>query len=168
MGTIDQRHIEMLLSRGASAQTTKEKGDMLEDLICYLFERIPGIAVSKRNKRNVFDTEEIDVAFFNDRVPGGLPFLPWIILVECKNWSSPVGSDHVSWFYTKICSRGAEFGILFATNGITGNPALLTDAHSIIATALRERRHLIVITIEVGRLNRLICLDYFLDLSLGF
>ena len=45
-------------------------------------------------------------------------------------------------------NRGVEFGILIAANGITGNPALLTDAHSIIATALKERRRLIVITME--------------------
>ena len=148
MGTIDQTYIEMLLSRGAAAQTTKEKGDVLEELICYLFERIPGITITRRNKRNAFNTEEIDIAFFNEQARGGLPFLPWIILVECKNWSSPVGSEHVSWFDTKMRNRGVGFGILFAANGITGNPILLTDAHSIIATALRERRQLIVITLE--------------------
>src|SRR5262245_17113703 len=148
MDAVDQTYITMLLSRGAAAQTTKEKGDILEEIICYVFQRIPGITVTRRNERNAFDTEEIDIAFFNEQEPGGLPFLPWIILVECKNWSNPVGSEHVSWFDTKMRNRGVEFGILIAANGITGNPAFLTDAHSIIATALKERRRLIVITIE--------------------
>jgi hypothetical protein len=148
MNVINQAHIAMLLRRGAAARTTKEKGDALEELICYLFQTIPGITVTRRNERNAFDTEEIDVAFFNEQTPCGLPFLPWIILVECKNWLSPVGSEHVSWFDTKMRNRGVEFGILFAANGITGNPALLTDAHSTIANALRERRRLIVITVD--------------------
>lgn len=72
--------------------------------------------------------------------------MPWIILVECKNWEAPVGSEHVSWFDTKIRNRGLEFGILVAANGITGDPSRLTDAHSIIARALQEGRRMLVIT----------------------
>src|SRR5262245_12840069 len=148
MGAIDQAHIGRLLCKGREAKTTKEKGDALETLICDLFQTIPGITVTRRNERNAFDTEEIDVAFFNEQTAGGLPFLPWIILVECKNWSHPVGSEHVSWFDTKMRNRGVEFGILIAASGITGNPVLLTDAHSTIASALKERRRLIVITAD--------------------
>jgi hypothetical protein len=153
MGAIDQVQIERFLREGREAQTTKQKGDALETLICDLFQTIPGITVTRRNERNAFDTEEIDVAFFNEQASGGLPFLPWIILVECKNWTHPVGSEHVSWFDTKMWNRGVEFGILVAASGITGNPALLTDAHSTIANALKERRRLIVITAdEITRL----------------
>jgi hypothetical protein len=148
MSAIDQLQIEMLLREGKEAQTTKQKGDALETLICYLFQTIPGITVTRRNERNAFDTEEIDVAFFNEQASDGLPFLPWIILVECKNWTHPVGSEHVSWFDTKMRNRGVEFGILVAASGITGNPAMLTDAHSTIANALKERRRLIVITAD--------------------
>jgi hypothetical protein len=46
--------------------------------------------------RDTFDIEEIDVAFFSEQAPGGLLFLPWLILVKCKNWLKPVGSEHVS------------------------------------------------------------------------
>jgi hypothetical protein len=81
MDAIDQVHIEMLLRKGREARTTKEKGNALEALICYLFQTIPGITVTRRNERNAFDTEEIDVAFFNEQASSGLPFLPWIILV---------------------------------------------------------------------------------------
>lgn len=146
MTAIDQTRVAALFHSGATASTTKAKGDALEELICYVFGTVPGISVTRRNQRNAFDTEEIDVAFFNEQIPTGLPFLPWIILVECKNWQSPVGSEHVSWFDTKIRNRGVEFGILIAANGITGDPALLTDAHLTIARALQERRRMIVIT----------------------
>jgi Restriction endonuclease len=151
-GRLDQVHIGMLLRKGSEAQTTKEKGDALEALICYLFQTIPGITVTRRNERNTFDTKEIDVAFFNEQTSGGLPFPPWIILVECKNWLHPVGSEHVSWFDTKMRNRGVAFGILVAANGITGNPALLTDAHSTIANALKERRLIVITVDEIKRL----------------
>lgn len=146
MATIDHLHVADLFHRGATATTTKEKGDALEQLICYVFSTVPGILIKKTNRRNAFDTEEIDIAFFNEREPGGLPFVPWIILVECKNWQSPVGSESISWFDRKISDRGMEFGILVAANGITGDASKLTDAHFIIAGALSKGRRIIVIT----------------------
>lgn len=144
--TIDQARVAALFHQGDTAATTKAKGDALEELICYVFGIIPGISVMRRNQFNAFGTEEIDVAFFNDQGAGDLPFLPWFILVECKNWQSPVGSEHVNWFDTKLRNRGLEFGILVAANGITGDPAVLADAHLTLARALQERRKLIVMT----------------------
>jgi hypothetical protein len=93
---------------------------------------------------NAFDSEEIDVAFWNDLDLRGFPFLPRILLVECKNWSRPVGSEEVSWFDRKLESRGLEFGILVATNGITGEAKSIKAAHQIVAEALRKQRKLIV------------------------
>lgn len=146
MAIIDHLHVADLFHRGATATTTKEKGDALEKAICYVFSRVPGMLIKKTNRRNAFDTEEIDIAFFNDREPTGLPFVPWIVLVECKNWQLPVGSESISWFDRKISDRGLEFGILVAANGITGEPGKLTDAHFIIAGALSKGRRIIVIT----------------------
>lgn len=148
MTMIDQNAIAALLLQGENATTTKGKGDALEEIICLLFQAVPGITVTRRNKKNVFGTEEIDVAFWNDQHPDGFIFLPHIILVECKNWSSAVGSEHVSWFNTKLANRGVEFGILVAAKGITGDAQSITESHSIVATALRDKRKLIVLTIE--------------------
>ena len=148
MPAIDQIIIAGFIQQGEQATTTKEKGDALEKLICYVFETIPGIKVVSRNERNVFDTEEIDVALFNDKDPDGAPFLPWIILIECKNWSSTVGSEQVAWFDTKLRNRGVELGILVAANGISGEKAGRTDSHSTIANALRDGRRMIVFTIQ--------------------
>lgn len=148
MAAIDQQTLQDFIGAGANAATTTGKGRALEDLVCYLFGLVPGVAITQRNEMNVFDTEEIDVALWNDKVPGGLFFLPDIILVECKNWSSPVGSGEVNWFDTKLRNRGLEFGILIATHGITGNGNDLTAAHKIVADALKEKRRLVVITIE--------------------
>jgi len=148
MPPISQRIVQSHLSIGQSDGTTSEKGKALEDLICYVFDRVPGISVTRRNQKNVFATEEIDVALWNDQHPNGLFFLPHLILIECKNWSSPVGDEHVAWFDTKLRNRGLSFGILIATNGITGDPAALTASHATIARALAEQRQILIFTAE--------------------
>ena len=146
MARISQQRVKQYLSIGDNAHTTVEKGRALEDLICYIFEKIPGITVTKRNTLNQFESEEIDIAFWNKPHQNGLYFLQNIILVECKNWSRPLGSVEVSWFDTKLRRRAQPFGILVAANGITGDPANKTAAHNIISAALAEGRQFVVLT----------------------
>lgn len=146
MARISQRRVQQFLQLGENGQTTTERGRALEDLICYIFEKIPGISVPIRNQRNIFNTEEIDVALWNEKHPRGFIFLPYIILIECKNWSAPVSSAEVSWFDRKLRDRGLPFGVLIAANGITGDAQHRTEAHSIVAGALPENRRIVVIT----------------------
>ena len=138
MARISQQRIQQFLSIGDNAQTTAKKGRALEDLICYIFEKIPGITVTKRNTLNQFHSEEIDIAFWNKPNENGLYFLQNIILVECKNWSKPLGSAEVGWFDAKLRRRAQPFGILVAANGITGNALDKTAAHDVISAALAE------------------------------
>jgi hypothetical protein len=120
----------------------------LEDLTCYLFEKIPGVTVSQRNEKNAFASEEIDVAFWNEQHPNGLRQFDPILLVECKNWSQPVGSLEVSWFLTKLENRGLDFGILVAARGITGSAEDRKEAHDVVSKALAKRIRLVVIPRE--------------------
>ena len=145
MPAILRATVETYIEAGTNGATKADQGRALEDLICYVFPQVPGISITRRNEMNAFQTEEIDVALWNDGHAEGLFFLPNIILVECKNWSSRVSSVEVSWFDSKLRSRGLSFGILVAANGITGDAAELTAAHSIVAAALRESRRLVVI-----------------------
>jgi|SRR5580700_1016072 hypothetical protein len=144
MPAIDQARVQTFIDAGRNAATTVERGRALEDLICYIFGLVPGIAITHRNEMNVFDTEEIDVALFNEDIRS----LPTVILVEAKNWSNRVGSTEVAWFLTKLQNRGLDFGILVTTQGITGDAADLTRAHSQVAIALAQRRRLVVITTD--------------------
>jgi hypothetical protein len=146
MPAIDLQRLEGFVHAGQNAATTAEQGRALEDLICYLFGLVPGVAITHRNALNAFDSEEIDVALWNEG--GDLAFraLPNLILVECKNWSKAISSNEVNWFDTKLRNRGLEFGILVAPHGITGDAAELTAAHAVVAAALRERRRLVVLT----------------------
>jgi hypothetical protein len=139
---INQAHVQALVNAGINAATTAKQGKALEDLICYLFDLVPGITITHRNAMNVFANEEIDVALFNE----GIVSLPNIILVEAKNWSNRVGSIEVAWFLTKLQNRGLDFGILVTTLGITGNADDLNAAHNTVASALAQKRRLIVIT----------------------
>jgi hypothetical protein len=146
--------IKTYFELGDRAKTTLQKGRALEDLVCYLFEQVPGISTGKRNTLNTFESEEIDIAFWNRMDASGFYFLPNIILVECKNWSQPVGSEEVNWFDAKIKRRGQRFGILIAANGITGNLQRVEAAHEIIRVALSEGRQIVVITrVEIEALR---------------
>lgn len=144
MPAIDKQEVQAQIDVGVNAGTTAVRGKALEDLICYLFGLVPGITITHRNEMNVFATEEIDVALFNEEIVS----LPNIILVEAKNWSRRVGSMEVAWFLTKLQNRGLDFGILVTTLGITGNAADLTAAHAVVAASLAQKRRLIVITTD--------------------
>jgi hypothetical protein len=143
---IAQGHVAALLTAGDQATTTSARGRALEDLIAYLFELIPGISVTARNELNAFDAEEIDLAFWNEGDPAGLRMFDHLILVECKNWNSPVGYPELAVFHDKLQSRGRPLGILVAAMGITGDPTGLKNAHSVLARALSQGREILVIT----------------------
>lgn len=135
--------------------TNQIKGKSFEDLACYLFETIPGVSIALRNQMNTYNNEEIDVAIWNDKHRNGLDFLPNVVLIECKNWNSPVSSIEVNWFCQKLASRGLDFGILIANNGITGNSNDLNAAHNTIAFHLSQKRIVIVITRdEINRIRQ--------------
>jgi hypothetical protein len=78
--------------------------------------------------------------------PRGLIVPAGPILIECKNWSVAVGTAEVVYFDRKLEDRGLTLGILVALNGITGDSATRTAAHSIIAGALRAKRQMIVLS----------------------
>lgn len=141
MPNIDQTQVQAFVDVGLNAATTVAQGRALEDLICYVFGLVPGITITHRNAMNAFDTEEIDVALFNEDIRS----LPNIILVEAKNWSNRVGSAEVAWFLTKLQNRGLDFGILVTTRGITGDVPDQSRAHAQVAVALAQKRRLIVI-----------------------
>ena len=66
--------------------------ELLRPYVDKYFEMVPGISMTARDKKNTYDTEEIDVALWNEQHAKGFKTLNFLIRVECKNWSSPVGS----------------------------------------------------------------------------
>jgi hypothetical protein len=146
MATFDPGRITALFAQADAAATTAEKGRALEEIVCHLVGTVDGVEISYRNVLNAFETEEIDVAFWNNQWPGGLHFFPNIILAECKNWSAAVGSQEVAYFFHRLRERACTHGLLIAAQGITGSAQDLTRAHSIIAQALKDGIRILVIT----------------------
>jgi len=144
---IYQPRVRTLLRIADTTNVADTRGRAFEILCCYLLGSVPGLRVVARDEVDFFESEEIDLMVTNDHDPDGLWFLnPRFILVECKNWSRPVGSQEVAWFDRKLQDRHIDFGILVAANGITGIPNLLMSANHVIADALRDGREIIVVT----------------------
>ncbi len=97
--------VKRYLKAADQARTQAAKGKAFEELTCYLFGCIPGISIFRRNVLNYFESEEIDIAFWNEQDPKGLKSLDATLLVECKNWSTTVGSAEVTSFIAKLRKR---------------------------------------------------------------
>jgi hypothetical protein len=129
----------------SSAKYRQQKGRALEDVVCDVLKRVPGIEVARRNVVNVAGTEEVDILFWNRRFPEGFYHLETPFLVECKNWEKPVPAREIVNFSHLLEMRACRDGILIASNGITGTPGTLTDSYFEISAALARGRRILVI-----------------------
>lgn len=145
MAVLSKKKMQSYFDRSRRARKMANKGKIFEDLVCYISESVPGVSIRKRNKINPYHSEEIDVGIWNERVPAGFHFLPNTILIEAKNWSTPVSSKEVASFISKLEARGLEFGFLIALNGVTGEGVEISAARDMIRFALAKKIKLIVI-----------------------
>lgn len=134
------KHIRGLLDQAENAQTADEKGDVLENLARYIFEKVRGVSFYDKNILDQNRAHELDVAFWNLQPQSELWFLGPIIIVECKHTGRPVGSRDVGWFVRKLQDRSVGHGILIALSGITGEADGTSNAHSEVLTALIRDR----------------------------
>lgn len=146
MAKLSNRKIRRLLRVACDGGTPSERGRAYEDLVCYVFGTVPGVSITARDQHNVFHSEELDVAFWNERHYRGFSFWPEIILVEAKNWSAAVASQDVQWFIDKLRNRGLQHGVLVTASGITGAPGPVTSAHHVLSNALRDGIRIVVLT----------------------
>ena len=132
---------------GQSAADHRQlRGRALEDVVCDILGRVPGVEVAERNVVNVAGTEEVDILFWNRRLQEGFYLLETPFLVECKNWASPVPAREIINFSHLLKKRACRDGILVAAGGITGRPGTLTGAYYEVSVALAEGRRILVIT----------------------
>lgn len=144
MPEIDRKRVQKLLA-DANSGDKAVKGRALEQLVVLLFEAIPGVACGGTNVLDEPGAHEIDAFFKNDQDRSGLPHLPHLLTVECKNWGNAVGSAEVSRFGHKIGARGETFGVLVTKNGITGaGKAGPLSAYSELIIELARERAIIV------------------------
>ena len=149
---IDAAIIHAHLIEVSSAPNTDAQGRAYEALVAYIFGEVPGCRV-ERDVMNEFRTEQVDVAVGNDRVPGGFPMLPSVMLAECKDWSRPVDSATMGYFINTLANRSVELGVLVAANGITGQEDRMHAAALGYAAASRGIKLIVLTTEDLGRLK---------------
>jgi hypothetical protein len=142
---LDPAVIRRHLCAAADATTVDAQGKAYEALAAYLFDCIPG-CFTERDLISFFGAEQIDVAVGNYRLPDGLAVLPAVVLVECKDWGRPVDTRTLGCFINILANRGVEAGILIAANGITGDPAELTNAHALGVGAMARGIKVLILT----------------------
>ena len=115
-----EQEIRELWSAVRSEADPQRKGKLLEDLMIRVFKTLPGFSHITARAKN--KDEEIDLIIRNES-----PDTFWsregsqYILVECKNWSKPVGPDELVVFRNKLENRGARcrLGFFIALGGFT-------------------------------------------------
>ena len=130
------------------ALTSAEKGQKFEYLVEYIFNHLDGVQVTGRDV--VMASEEIDLVLWNAQTEEVLR--PWesVILVECKNWTVPVGAPEFDSFIGKLRRRALKTGVFVAANGVTGDFTAATErgAVGIVRSALQEGIRVVVITLD--------------------
>lgn len=114
----------------------------------WLIAHLPGFVVRKRDEFSHSHAQEIDLAVWNDQLPGGFPSIGSKVLIECKNTGRRVDASDVGWFYWKMRFGDVSDGILATSAGITGDQRLLTAAREIVALANAEGRHIMVVELD--------------------
>ncbi len=136
MARYSNSHIRTLLLESDTAPNSDVKGDKLEELVKYLFDKVKGVSFYKKNVLDCPRAHELDVVFKNDGRTSDLYFLDFTIFTECKNTTNPIGSSEVGWFVRKLQDHGSRSGILISLSGITGARDGISNAHSEVLKAL--------------------------------
>jgi hypothetical protein len=118
---LTQSTIVTLIESVENDGTNEQKGSSLEELAQFLFESVPPLRCKYRNL--ITRSSEIDLVIEYDRSKGVVPvFEEWgrYCLVECKNWSKPVGAQVIRDFVGKLHDSKVRLGVILSKNGITG------------------------------------------------
>ncbi len=149
MAKYSQNIIRTLLNESDNATTTTIKGNKLEELVRYLFCKIPRVTFYGSNILDGVRAHELDVIFNNDTRYSDLYFLDHAIITECKNTGHRTSSAQVGWLVRKLQDRFVSSGILISLSGITGENDGDSNAHSEIKNALiRDGIRILVINRE--------------------
>lgn len=149
MARYSPNRIYRLLDESDNALNVDVKGAKLEELVRYLFAKVPKVSFYASNVLDGVRAHELDVIFTNDIRNSDLYFLDFTIITECKNTADRISSAQVGWFIRKLQDRGVSTGILISLSGITGEANGINNAHSEIINALvRDGIRILVIKRE--------------------
>jgi CheY-like chemotaxis protein len=144
-----EQELRELWAAVQNEKNSQRKGLLLEELMIRIFKTLPGLTNITPRARS--KDEEIDLIVRNESTE---PF--WsreesqYILVECKNWSKPVGPNELVVFHDKLENRGTRcrLGFFVALGGFT-------EGFGTKAATFRKDPHLIV-TLDRDDLDELV------------
>lgn len=140
------RRIRAELATIRETSESRLKGQRLETLVARLFRGLPGVTLEDQDVESSYETEEIDLYFWNERQRDGLHFLDCPLIVECKAWSRPVSGRELRSFATLLRHKGRRSGVLVALQGITGDAATRTAGFFHLASAMAGGQTVLVLT----------------------
>lgn len=144
-----KRRLIELIEAVELADTNNNKGKSLEDLAKFLFDATPSLSCKYANL--LTRSSEIDLVIEYDASVGRLPIFEELgryCLVECKNWSKPVGVGPVRDFMGKLDKCRVRLGIIFSKNGVTGVDSGADALREIQSRFDRDGVSLIVFSLE--------------------
>ncbi len=146
MAMLDRAYISAELAAIRAETNTDAKGNRLEALIALVFKAVAGLNLDAQDIESDYETEEIDLFFWNDRERAGLHFLDCPLIVECKGWSKPVPGRELRYFATLLKDKGRSNGVFVALEGITGKAKDLTAGFFHVASAMAAGQTVLIIT----------------------
>jgi hypothetical protein len=160
-GQISTEHEEIILSEYGKllssvyeAETNTEKKETLENLSAFLFNSLQDTTARHPDVKG--ETQQIDLVVENFVPNTGQSLFGQFgryILVECKNWSKPVGAKQVRDFKSKLNSSHSDFGIIFAKNGVSGGESgkyAYREIHDIF-----QREEIVIVVINGSDLRQI-------------
>jgi hypothetical protein len=94
---------------------SKAKGQRLEALLARVLCSVRGMTLEAQDVESAYETEEIDLYFWNDRARDGLHFLDCPLIVECKAWSGPVSGRELRTFATLLSPCYSPYEVVATT-----------------------------------------------------
>ena len=132
-----------------AATTNESKGKTLESLAKFLFNSVPSLTCKYANLQT--RSSEIDLVVEYDSTTDPIPLFDELgryCLVECKNWSKPVGVGPVRDFMGKLDKCKARLGIIFSKNGVTGVDSGADALREIQSRFDRDGTYLLVFSLD--------------------
>lgn len=124
----------------------QEKGKRLETLIATIFSDVDGLHFQGANLKNFYQTEEIDLLFWNDQERQSVHFLDCPLIVECKSSTVPLSGRDLRYFTTTLGDKGRRNGVLVALSGVAGNEKAATAGFFHMTVAMTTGVSLLLVT----------------------
>ncbi len=157
--------------------TTKDKGDRLEELVSFIIRKSYFFEVYRNIRTGTNEIDEVIIlsnagkqALSTFNISRDILEIDSdIALGECKNYHSALNVTYVGKFYSLLVSTDVTFGIIFTQKGLTGNENEFRDANGLtkvlrIIEKYQNNRDMIILTFTLEDYDRIANGESFYDL----